>query len=105
MAELLLGIDGGGSKTRAVLADRDGTVLGTGTAASSNYQSVGMVAATAAIQAAIMGAKQQAGVDGPIIAACFGLAGVDRPVDRTMFQEWLDTHQIASRFIVVNDAE
>ena len=70
--ELLLGIDGGGSKTHALLADHAGNVLGSGTAPSSNYQAVGMAAAITAVQQAIAAARVDAGIDPQteIAAAC-----------------------------------
>ena len=49
---LILGIDGGGSKTLALLADADGRVLGRGTGPTSNYQTVGAAAAQAALDEA-----------------------------------------------------
>lgn len=105
--ELILGVDGGGSQTRAVLADRNGTVLGRGTAPSSNYQSVGFAMATAAVQHAVVGALTQAGLDpaADIAAACFGLAGVDRPADHALWEQWLLATGVARRFVLANDAE
>lgn len=108
MSELILGIDGGGSKTRALLADGSGAVLGAGIASSSNYQSVGFGVATGALQSAIADAFQQAGrvaTSSTIAAACFGLSGVDRPADQLLFQRWLSTQPIARRWTIVNDAE
>lgn len=107
MAELILGIDGGGSKTRALVADRAGTIRGVGTAGTSNYQSVGFAAATTTLREAIAAALRQAHLDPrvPIAAACFGLAGVGRPADHALFQNWLDDYPIARHHLVVNDAE
>ncbi len=105
--ELILGIDGGGSKTHALVADHTGTVLGSGAAASSNYQVVGLAAATTAVQQAVGEALAQAGLasDAKIAAACLGLAGVDRPADRALWEGWLAETGVARRFALVNDAE
>jgi len=105
--ELILGIDGGGSKTRALIADRHGVVLGSGVVASSNYQAVGLAAATTTVQQAIAGALVQAGLNpqAKIAAACFGLAGVDRQADRALWEQWVQKTGIAQRFALVNDAE
>lgn len=107
MADLLLGIDGGGSKTRALVADRGGTVLGVGIGASSNYQSVGPAAATAAITAATAMALHESGGDRSTVfaAGCFGLAGVDRPADRAVWDAWLHEQQFVQQWTIVNDAE
>lgn len=107
MAGLLLGIDGGGSKTRALLADHHGSVLATGVAGTSNYQVVGFDTATEALRAAITDAFRRAGCDPatPIAAACFGLAGVGRTADRELFMRWLRATNIAQHYAVVGDMD
>lgn len=107
MNELILGIDGGGSRTRVLLADRSGSIIGSGAAGSSNYQAVGFSAATQALLAAIAEARYSAGVpdEAPVAAACFGLAGVGRPLDQARFLAWGEQHNIARMIHVVNDAE
>jgi N-acetylglucosamine kinase-like BadF-type ATPase len=103
---LLLGIDGGGSKTRALITDRSGTALGEGLSTSSNYHRVGFDAATAAIKTAIADAFAKAGrAPERFAAATFGLAGVDRAADRDLYSRWLETEQLAARFSIVNDAQ
>lgn len=52
-----LGIDGGGTSTRAVLVDASGHVLGTGESGPSNYDNVGMVKAIEHIAEAAQFAK------------------------------------------------
>lgn len=107
VTDLLLAIDGGGSKTLALVAGVDGTVLGRGVAASSNYQSVGFNAATRALEAATSAALESAGYDpsSSIAAACLGLAGADRPVDKALFDAWLRERSQLARWTIVNDAE
>ncbi len=107
MSDLLLGVDGGGSRTRALLADRSGSIIGSGAAGSSNYQAIGFTAASEAISAAIAEARYSAGIadDLPIAAACFGLAGVARPLDQARFIAWCEQHRVARQVRVVNDAE
>ena len=78
--QLLLGVDSGGSKTRAVLADADGHILGEGLAGSSNYQYVGEARAVAEIEAGIDAAFVQAGQPRRgVDYACFGIGGADTP--------------------------
>ena len=103
---LLLGIDGGGSKTRALITDRDGARLGEGIATSSNYHRVGFDGARAAIETAVANAFAQAGrTPVPFAAATLGLAGVDRETDRELYARWLDGGQLAARYSIVNDAQ
>lgn len=82
MKGLYLGVDGGGTKTLALLVDADGSIHGIGSSGPVNYQLIGMEAATANLQAAVQAALRQAGcsVD-VIIGAVLGLAGLDFPVD------------------------
>jgi N-acetylglucosamine kinase-like BadF-type ATPase len=77
--QLVLGIDGGGSKTRAVVADVGGEVLGEGLAGPSNPLRVGVSEAAGAIRDAADRACAEAGVRRvEIVAAEVGLAGVKR---------------------------
>ena len=76
---LVLGVDGGGSKTRAVVADGAGEVLGEGLAGPSNPLRVGVSEAAGAIRDAADRACAEAGVRRvEIVAAEVGLAGVKR---------------------------
>ncbi|HET9017371.1 MAG TPA: BadF/BadG/BcrA/BcrD ATPase family protein [Thermomicrobiaceae bacterium] len=112
MAELLLGLDGGGSRTRAVVATRDGTVLGTGDAGSSNHQAVGFEPAVRALDEAVAAAWVASGIVPKVTgaetmfdAACLGLAGVDRTADRDLIAGWASERHLARRLAIVNDAE
>ena len=74
-SDWVLAIDGGGTHTDCVIAERaTGTVLGRGDAGPSNMQSVGVARALAALEDAIEAAFAQ--VDRPrgtVAAACLGL--------------------------------
>jgi N-acetylglucosamine kinase-like BadF-type ATPase len=39
----------------------------------------------------------------PVVAACLGLAGADRPADQQVLSEWCDKLQLAAHVSVVND--
>ncbi len=102
--QLLLGVDSGGSKTRVVLADADGHVLGAGHAACSNYQYVGEAAAVVEIEAGIEAAFAQAGImRRRVDAACFGIGGADTPEDIAKARKWVDDNHWAMRCLAVND--
>ncbi len=105
-AGCILGIDGGGSKTLALVADDKLRVLGRGTAGPSNYQSVGIERAQAALDDAIARAVASAGLTAPTFhAACVGMAGVDRPEDRALLQAWADRRLPRVPLAIVNDAQ
>lgn len=102
----LMGIDGGGSKTLALLTDETGRVLGRGAAGASNFQVIGHQAAQAAIQAAMSASWRDAGLAlQPLSGLCLGLAGVDRPGERALFQQWVAQIQPQAQVAVANDAE
>lgn len=76
-----LGIDGGGSKTLAVVTDGAGRVLGRGVSGCGNHQ-LGVELADGSIRTAIQAAMEQANVKHEDIRfATFGLAGADRDAD------------------------
>lgn len=76
-----LGVDGGGSKTLAIIVDAQGNQRGQGLSGSSNYAAVGMSQAVAHICSAVEEATREAGCTLPLHAAWLGLAGIDRQDD------------------------
>ncbi|MFN0122844.1 MAG: N-acetylglucosamine kinase [Blastocatellia bacterium] len=75
-----LGVDGGGTSTRAVILDSSAATCGQGHAEAANYHRVGLASAIRAINAATAEACQKAGVrPDQINSACIGLAGVGHP--------------------------
>lgn len=79
----VLGLDGGGTKTIAKVANEKGRVLGRGEGGPANYHTAGLANASESIFQAVNGALEEAGlVSHALSAAFFALAGVDRPTDR-----------------------
>jgi N-acetylglucosamine kinase-like BadF-type ATPase len=101
----VLGVDGGGTKTRAVVVGNSRKVLGTGTAGPSNPLRVGVSEAAQAVREATERACADAGVRRQdIVAAEIGLAGVKRADLRERMREALAGLGIKS-FEVVTDAD
>lgn len=106
----IVGVDGGGSKTRALIAsaskiaDLNTVILGEGVAGPSNYQAVGRTTAYQALDQAIQAAVEDAGVTGEPRAICLGLAGVGRPKDREVFRQWGAARYPKIPLIVDNDS-
>lgn len=111
-ASLVLGIDGGGTKTVAWLAEcgdsslrNKDVVLGKGLAGPSNQRAVGPVMALNNLDAAIESAFADAGLPRTTVAAaCLGLAGADRDSDRKVIEDWARIARVAATVEVVNDA-
>jgi N-acetylglucosamine kinase-like BadF-type ATPase len=102
-SHLAVGVDGGGSKTLAVVVDQDGRELGRATAGSSNYTAVGVEQAAAAVTAAVAEAVRIAGGQMPIRALWAGLSGIDRPGAREQFMPLIQP--LACEIRLTNDAE
>jgi glucosamine kinase len=99
----VLGIDGGGSNTRAVVVDAQGSSRGNGQAGSSNQHAVGLRQAEANIFQAAIRAAEGAGSSLPLHAAWIGLAGLDYPSDH---ERWLSRlTPLAGIIRLSNDAE
>ncbi|MCC5843712.1 MAG: ATPase [Verrucomicrobia bacterium] len=79
-----LGIDGGGTHSRAVLVDETGRMLGRGEAGSGNYHNVGLDQAVANLKAASEAALADAGLKSCRPAVAFlGCAGIKSSLDKS----------------------
>lgn len=76
MANFFVGVDGGGTKTRAIVTDARGNELGSALSGASNPNSVGKTAARENLADAIVRALAAAGVSEPVCAFC-GISGVN----------------------------
>ncbi|MFT3880785.1 MAG: N-acetylmuramic acid 6-phosphate etherase [Gemmatales bacterium] len=108
-SDLILGIDGGGTSTKAILARRVSDsfeIVGHGKAGPSNRQSVGDLNAISALRQAIHAAFHDANIPfAGVASACFGLAGADRSEDRQFFHQWATRAGIAESITIANDVE
>ena len=103
---LFLGVDGGGTKTSAVLADRDGTILSQATTAASNPLRVGVETSVREIAEAVDAACDTIGKSrSDIVAAFVGLAGVRREDLRFRMRESLQEELGVESLEVATDAE
>lgn len=103
----ILGIDGGGTSTVAWIARRDDPrdVIGRGVGGPSNPQAVGIETAIENLEAAIDTAIHDASLSPTkFAAACLGMAGIDREVDRKQIERWSVERELTDRLQVVNDA-
>jgi Predicted N-acetylglucosamine kinase len=104
MARIVLGIDGGGTKTQAAICDETGLVLGMGQAGGSGIDSVGIERALTAIGEAVEIARCQAGLsDAPFDSVFFGMAGVVSDADREIVRAIARRLQLGERIGVDHD--
>lgn len=101
---LVLGVDGGNSKTLALLADETGRVLGAGRSGGSNYQGMGIEAAMREVRAAAEAALQGAGaVPEDIAYAFYALSGADLDLDFQRLEPALADLHLARDYALDND--
>jgi N-acetylglucosamine kinase len=107
MTRHILGIDGGGSRTRARIALRSGETVATGEAGPSGVSANGFDGAQRSILDATRAALKAAGLreaDCDFGAVCMGLSGVDRPPEREVMLSWARA-ALSPAVEVVNDVE
>ena len=100
-----LGVDVGGSSTRALVADGEGRSLGLGCALGGNHQQCGYDGLFEALRESIARACEAAGVSLERIAgAGFGIAGYDFPGDRAPHLEVISRLGLGCQLELENDA-
>ncbi|HEV2801318.1 MAG TPA: BadF/BadG/BcrA/BcrD ATPase family protein [Pyrinomonadaceae bacterium] len=106
MPQIVLGVDGGGTKTQAVITDEEGQALGTGLAGPSNPLRVGVSSAAAAVREAVDRACAEADVRrADIASAQVGLAGVRRADLKEVMADALRRALGINHLAVVTDAD
>jgi N-acetylglucosamine kinase len=100
-----LGVDGGASKTAALVTDDTGLALGDGLAGPSNHLRVGIETAARNIERAVNKALVAANVGSREIAWTYcGIAGADHPAHRQEVVDSLSVFFPRGNFTVDNDA-
>jgi N-acetylglucosamine kinase-like BadF-type ATPase len=107
--EILLGVDGGGTKTKACVASVDQSthriqVLGEGVSASSNPRSIGFENAFSNLQAAIDTALQASVLSYPEISSvCLSLSGFGRKEEQEQLIRWARSKFTTNRIRAIDD--
>ena len=100
-----IGVDGGASKTAALVVDESGAKCGAGLAGGSNHLRVGIEEATRNVERAVNKALVEAGVAiRDVEYAYCGIAGSDHPVHHQRVVDSLSVFFPKGNFIVDTDA-
>ena len=100
-----LGIDVGGTKTHALLADETGRAIGFGAGGPGNWEVVGYEGFTAVLQTAAGEAARMAGIPlGQIAGAGLGIGGYDWPSQRAPHLQAIVPLGLSCALEIVNDA-
>lgn len=102
-SEFVAAVDGGGSKTVAVVVDATGNERGRAIAGSSNFTVVGAGQAASHVVQAVTEAVRLAGAELPLRSVWIGLSGIDRPGAREKLLPLLQP--LACEMRLTNDAE
>ena len=100
-----IGVDGGGTRTRAVVVDLDGMALGRGDFPGAVASAHEPERAADAVEAAVRLAAESAGVQLPAATMWAGLAGAGGRRARAAVTDALSTRGIADRLVVGTDVE
>jgi N-acetylglucosamine kinase-like BadF-type ATPase len=100
-----LGIDGGGTKTHAVITDSECRIVGEGFSGAANPLRIGLDEAVLHIGQAVADACAQAGIEpGDIDAACAAIAGINHPIHYHTMKDALDEALQVGGLELVTDA-
>ena len=100
-----LGVDVGGTKTAALIADHNGKALGYGLGGPGNYEGVGWDGFRSAVQEAVSKALAHAGMElGDIRTAGLGIGGFDWPSQKEIHLGALTEIGLKMPLEIVNDA-
>lgn len=104
--DFVLGVDGGNTKTIALVANCDGVIVGSGRGGNSDIYGAGSPeAALLALDAAVSAALKAANVEPEQLAgAAFSLAGADWPEDFALLRAALAQRGFTRNVELVNDA-
>ncbi|MFO7322455.1 MAG: BadF/BadG/BcrA/BcrD ATPase family protein [Chloroflexota bacterium] len=105
MSAYFLGVDVGGTKSHALVANAAGDVLGFGESGPGNHESVGYDGLFKVLSEAMSEAFAQAGITAQDVSgAGFGLSGCDWPKDVAPLRRVVDGLHLGGPFVVTNDA-
>jgi N-acetylglucosamine kinase-like BadF-type ATPase len=104
MSSFVVGVDGGTTKTVALVADERGHILGAGRGGNSNWTGPDVRAPMQVVADTVQTVLKQAGLSGGDVAmGAFGLAGADWPEDYERRRVVLERSGVARQVVIKND--
>jgi N-acetylglucosamine kinase-like BadF-type ATPase len=104
LKKLVLGVDGGGTKTDAVIADLQGHILGSQTNGGANWERMGIDKALTNLEDVIKLVAKDAGIEtSEISCAAFAIAGIDWTDDKNLYLPITERLGIKN-FEIMNDS-
>jgi glucosamine kinase len=104
MQSIIVGVDGGGTKTRALLSDERGERLAEAIGAGSAVRPEEVERSAGIIAGVVKDVLEKAELpDAHLRVLCVGVAGVGRESERQSLWEYLVAHQLADEVVVQTD--
>ncbi len=100
----IVGVDGGGVKTEAVVATVEGEIIGFGRGGPSNINVASKKEVARSLRKAIFSALKKSGASGKALAGVLGVAGTERRDNAEAIREIALKLDFAERVIVTSDA-
>ena len=105
MSKVILGIDGGGTKTHACIIDLDGNVLATAAHTAANWERIGVDAVQKSLNEIIDAVCTKANVSRTdIVDSTFALAGIDWEEDKELLSPVVSSLGLESKCSLINDS-
>jgi N-acetylglucosamine kinase-like BadF-type ATPase len=105
MIKVILGIDGGGTKTHACLVDLKGNILATAANGGANWERIGVHAVQESLNEIIVAVCERASVSREdIVDSTFALAGIDWDEDKELFAPVLSALRLSEKCHLINDS-
>jgi N-acetylglucosamine kinase-like BadF-type ATPase len=105
MGKVLLGVDGGGTKTHACVVDLEGNILGTAANGGANWERSGIRSVQDGLNEIIEEALHSAGATREeIVDSTFALAGIDWEEDQKLFIPVVTALGLEARCTLINDS-
>jgi len=105
MSKAILGIDGGGTKTHAIVVDLDGKILATAANGGANWERIGIEAVGKSLDELINSVLSTARISREdIVASTLALAGIDWPEDENLFAPVIQGLGLSGKCALVNDS-
>jgi N-acetylglucosamine kinase-like BadF-type ATPase len=104
LSKYILGVDGGGTKTDAAIADASGKIIATASNGGANWERMGIAKALDSLEEVINKCAADAGIKtAQIASATFAIAGIDWPTDVKLYLPIATRLQIEN-YQFVNDS-
>lgn len=104
--KFVIGIDGGGTKSKLHIADLSGNTILELLGGPTNLYSMGAEGVERELKSLLSRTMERSGLSlTDCEALCLGTAGADRPEEKLLFRDMLKNYGVMGKLTITNDAE